>query len=550
MKTYRRRKTARRDSESGQALVFMVLALSLFLLGAGALCVDMSNLWFHRQAAQNAADAACTAGAMDILVQANGGATGTQPWVTAGTAFNCTTGSTAAPCQYAAKNGYNSDGTGNLVSVSFPGTVTGVPTSAIPPSALVPKAFMRVDVTDNVSTFFSGVLSGQRSQTVRSFAACGVVLATAPIPILVLDPHNPDKKTSALDIQGNPTITIVGGPAKSIQVNSDSKTAANVGGSALIDLSGGGTAGTGSDIGVYGSTPEPSVPKNFNPGTTGHWSSPASPIGDPFTQLAAPGKPAAGTMTVVGKGTDGCIDSAGCAEYTAGDYPGGICVGNPCKGDKHETAIFQTGIYYIEGDFSADANSCLRPSTVSPPSPNNIGGMLFYFQGTSATNVNVDSNSGSKCPSTFSTTTGAGPFVNGIKCTATSVIPSNLSGTSLTGNVLLGPCTGPYGDSLVAATGSPDPILGVQRGILFFQAHGFTGKTQSWGGGGSFLLAGTMYFHSDFSDSFHLQGNSGSTTYVFGDIVADNLQLGGSSGITMDLNPVSAFTQLKATLVR
>jgi Flp pilus assembly protein TadG len=68
MKTYRRRKTARRDSESGQALVFMVLALSLFLLGAGALCVDMSNLWFHRQAAQNAADAACTAGAMDLPV--------------------------------------------------------------------------------------------------------------------------------------------------------------------------------------------------------------------------------------------------------------------------------------------------------------------------------------------------------------------------------------------------------------------------------------------------------------------------------------------------
>ena len=42
-----------RSSESGQALVFLVLALALVFLGAGALSVDMSNLWFHRQAAQN-----------------------------------------------------------------------------------------------------------------------------------------------------------------------------------------------------------------------------------------------------------------------------------------------------------------------------------------------------------------------------------------------------------------------------------------------------------------------------------------------------------------
>src|SRR5437868_11538094 len=137
MKTYRQRKTARRPSESGQALVFMVLALSIFLLAAGALSVDMSNLWFHRQAAQNAADAACTAGAMDLLVDAQGGATGHQAFVN-GTAFNCSVGSTAAPCQYAAKNGYNSDSTGNLVSVSFPATVPGVPPSAIPPAGIAP----------------------------------------------------------------------------------------------------------------------------------------------------------------------------------------------------------------------------------------------------------------------------------------------------------------------------------------------------------------------------------------------------------------------------
>jgi len=84
-----------------QALVFMVLALGLFLLGAGALSVDMSNLWFHRQAAQNAADAACTAGAMDLLWMPR--AAPPSPGFVNGAAFNCSVGSTAAPCQYAAR---------------------------------------------------------------------------------------------------------------------------------------------------------------------------------------------------------------------------------------------------------------------------------------------------------------------------------------------------------------------------------------------------------------------------------------------------------------
>src|ERR1700730_3503558 len=99
------RKAGRGSSESGQALVFLVVALGLVFVAAGALSVDMSNLWFHRQAAQNAADAACSAGAMDLLVDAQGLATGHQGFVN-GTAFNCTTTSTASPCKYAAMNGY------------------------------------------------------------------------------------------------------------------------------------------------------------------------------------------------------------------------------------------------------------------------------------------------------------------------------------------------------------------------------------------------------------------------------------------------------------
>src|SRR6266849_504005 len=170
MKNNYRRRTRQRLSESGQALVFLVLALAIVLLGAAALSVDLSNLWFHKQAAQNAADAACTAGAMDLLVDAQGGgATGLPSF----SDFSCTTSSTAAPCQYAAKNGYNSDGTGNLVSVSFPTAVTG---ASAPPAGIAPTPFIGVLVADNAQTYFSGMLTGRRTQTVRAYAACGLVL--------------------------------------------------------------------------------------------------------------------------------------------------------------------------------------------------------------------------------------------------------------------------------------------------------------------------------------------------------------------------------------
>jgi hypothetical protein len=83
-----------------------------------------------------------------------------------------------------------------------------------------------------------------------------------------------------------------------------------------------------------------------------------------------------------------------------------------------------------------------------------------------------------------------------------------------------------------------------------FQDRSTEAANQSWGGGGSFLLAGTMYFHNntDFSDTFTLAGNSGSSTYVLGDIVADNILLTGDSQVTMDLNTSVVFNVLKASI--
>lgn len=554
MRTTPSRRNPNAPSDAGQATIFVLLALGIFLIGAVAFCVDIANLWFHRQSAQNAADAACTAGAMDLLVDANTGITN-QGGFTAGTAFDCLSTPDAAPCKYAALNGYNGTNAspGNSVSVSFPGSVPGVTT---PPPALAPTPFLRVDVLDHVQTFFSGMLSGSHTQDVRAFAVCGLVLVKSPVPIIILDPQNPSKG-SALSVQGTPDVTVFGGPDRSIQVNSVDPAAVNIAGSATVNLSKGGPDGTGSSLGVWGGPT--TAPGGFIPGTTGQWQPHSTPLSDPFASLAAPAQPAnAPPQTIVTAPTDGCPGVAGvdkCTEYFPGYYPGpnGIQV-------KNSTAIFVEGLYYLDGGLTADPNSCLRPSSRSAgDASNQIGGTIFYLTGSGS--LNVDSNSGSKCPVTapFNTTAGTGTITNGIKCTATSSVPSNMPAT-LSGNVLLGPCTGTYGDPL----GTDDP-LGMQRGMLFFQDRSVTNATPTWGGGGTFLLAGDMYFHSCnasgtgegcgtagtyYTDNFTLQGVSGSTTYVLGDIITDNLQLGGTSAITMDLNPNRTYDILKAALLR
>ena len=564
-----------RVGEAGQSIVFMTLALGIFLLGALCFAFDLSNMWFHRQAAQSAADAACAAGAMDILVDAQGGATGKQGF-TLGTAYTCTTASTDAVCSYAAKNGYNSNSLtpGNVVSVSFPtNAANGAPPGvAIPPSSVAGTyPFIRVDIIDHVQTFFAGLLNGGTSKNVRVFSTCGVELATAPIPLIVLDPRSTDGAT--LSTQGNPTISIYGGPQQSIQVNSNASAAVNIGGSAQIDLSHGGPGSppTGSNLGVYGGPS--TAPGGFIPGTTGSWLSPSSPINDPFAQIPAPAQPThVGTITSVAPGVNGCpaIGVASCDEYSPGYYSGGIGVSGP-GGPNIIVSIFDPGIYYIVGGFSANSNSCMRPSTALG---DGSGGTMFYFA--DANSVNVTANSGKKCPTDpstfFNTTSGTGSLSYGAKCTAVSSIPSNLPAT-LSGSVLLGPCQAPTVSTLCApncALNYGDPLgvsnpIGEQRGFLFFQNRAKNaGTNPQWQGGGQFLLSGTMYFHqcvtagsdtgtgcstaSAYHDIVSLGGNSGSGTYILGQIVADQVSLGGTSGLTMDLNPTSVFSILKASI--
>src|ERR1044071_2658309 len=161
--------------ESGQTTIFLVLALGIFLIGFIGLAVDYSNLWFHRQMAQAAADAACQAGAMDLLANAtNGTSLGGFPSPLAD--FDCTDYPDSAPCQYISLKGYNPstltpETPGASVKVTFPASVSGVTS---PPASLASTPFIRVAVNDQASVFFSGLISGHHTQNVGAAATCGL----------------------------------------------------------------------------------------------------------------------------------------------------------------------------------------------------------------------------------------------------------------------------------------------------------------------------------------------------------------------------------------
>ena len=203
-----------RLKERGQVVILVLLMMSIFMLGFVGLATDYTNLWFHRQAVQGAADATCQAGGMDLLLYAEGQATPKMNFVpTAGATINCASTPTAAPCIIAKRNGYNGAAAANSVVMTFPATVSGAP--AKPPGVAVP--YVQVDITEQVPMYFSRLLTGKSTAAVRASATCGLTAPAGPVPIVVLHPTAPQ----AIQMKGSQdSITVVGGPQRSLQVNS------------------------------------------------------------------------------------------------------------------------------------------------------------------------------------------------------------------------------------------------------------------------------------------------------------------------------------------
>ena len=158
--------------ESGQTIAVWlgaIVVMSSVLMGSA---YDMSVAWVHKQWADTAAEAACTAGATDLLYAANHSSTSTPV-----TAYNflpsnggtvsgdCATSSSNAMCYYAKLNGYASGGlTSNTPSNDVQWNLAKAPANtSITPLTLsyanAPAPYMSVAVTENVPVTFMGIFA-------------------------------------------------------------------------------------------------------------------------------------------------------------------------------------------------------------------------------------------------------------------------------------------------------------------------------------------------------------------------------------------------------
>jgi len=534
--------------ESGQAAVSLLLMLSIFLLGTLALAIDFTNIWFHRQAEQAASDAACQAGAMDLLAVA-GGTSLPAMGFTAGTASNCVSSSSATMCAYAKANGYAGAGltagaVSNSVSWTFPASVATVTT---PSAAQAPHPFLTVTIAENVRTFFVSLLKLSQYQQVDVSSTCGLVGIKTAMPMLVLHPT----MSGALTYSGGANITIVGGPATGLQVNSSSATAVDWAASGLADLSAGGPNQTGSNMAVVGgpaTNPTSGSSSAYNGGTTGLWKSGVLAIADPFAGVAAPAsiKSITPANTTSGKwvsyGTDGCPDNTNahypttddCMEYSPGYYPSGIVLP-----DNYTTAIFLPGIYYLNGSLNAAGSNLLRMA--KPSGGQQTDGIMLYFLTGSLNLSNCAGCTKSNVDSVNSTD---------LTCDGSSPPAALGAPSTLNGNVLIGQCAanGTYWDTggdTTDSRGAPGT-----RGLLIFQDHGDTTQP-SFAASGSMTTSGGLYFHStSYADVLSLSGAASAGSYFLGEIVVDQLSLTGSGSISLALNGVPTAPVLKVALLQ
>jgi putative Flp pilus-assembly TadE/G-like protein len=567
--------------ESGQAAVFLVLAMGIFLVGGIGFVVDGANLWFHRQSAQTAADAACTAGAMDLLSTAAGASLpNASDWIgnsflcsgTTGGGSNPTSNSTFPPCQYAGFNGYSGSGLQGI-QVSFPasGSVSAAATcpTALPYSSSLPVCaadddastpYMQLQVTDRVPTTFIRLLGAGPSTTVPAKSTCGLSNVLSAVPILVLNPNAPTSgAANTITADSGSSLTVFGGSQKSIQVNSSDPAAVDLS-SATVDLSQA-NGGNGGNFAVV--TRESLSDANVTlANANSHWVNAAGLTADPFAMIEAPAQPATNGSFIPHSSCPGYDSSVSCDEYQPGYYPATVNCNSVmvsiCIGKNHDTlALFDPGIYYLDGDFatvSSGHDTCVRPATGIG---GGIGGTLFYLHGSSS--VNISQNSGQmivKLPGNNVVFSCASPTY-GVQLSSLTCISNVPTGvTTLTGNVLLGPCTGLYGDPLGA---------GIERGLLFFHDRDVQPTIPpSWSSAVSFGLVGSLYFHNCSSTTANGSGvncdptaftetltlSSGANAYIIGNIAADQLHLAGNSAITVSLSPKAEYYTLKASLLQ
>lgn len=196
----------------GQALIIIVFAI-VALVGVTALAIDGGNVLAERRRAQNAADAAALAGAIERINN------NTSTWVKAVFAS-------------AATNGYNNDGTTNVVQVFSP-PINGIYAGDV--------EYIQVQITSYTRTYFASVVGfPQITNRVEAISRTKTptyqpMFGGASVVSLALTSDCNNKK--AFWVRGEATLDISG---SGIFVNSNNPTCALIEqGSGSIRINGG-----------------------------------------------------------------------------------------------------------------------------------------------------------------------------------------------------------------------------------------------------------------------------------------------------------------------
>ncbi|HYL38406.1 MAG TPA: Tad domain-containing protein [Bryobacteraceae bacterium] len=363
-----------RRQEAGQAVLLVVVAFSLFVIGALGLALDGGQMYSHRQMAQTSADAAAQAGILSVFAGTN--ATSAYPFAT-GTppaAFTCTMTDGRAPCVYARQNGFGG-AAADTVAVDFPTAVPGVNLAPVAVPAV------RVSVQRTIQTGLIRFL-GPSAAMVGAVGIAAIVNEMGPIPLLVMHPT-----LASVLMTGAALVRVCGGPSRSVQVDSNSSIAVALGKG--MDLSHAGpndpgdcTTGTGADFAVVGGPS--TLPGGLLLGTTGNYVQPALTMPDPYRNIPDPAVPTTlGTKSPISG--HGC-PIVQCTLYSPGLYTGGIKV-------KNETALFMPGLYYINGGgFGNAANGIMLMATGFPPDSATGSGMVVYNTGAGVFNIGANAS--------------------------------------------------------------------------------------------------------------------------------------------------------------
>lgn len=294
--------------ERGQAVLLLIVGLSIFLIGALGLALDGAHMYAQQQMARAAADAGAQAAVLSIYHGTN--ATAPNPFGTGSNPapFTCSTTDGRTPCVYARLNGFGGIAS-DVVTVSFPTVIPGVSNLSTGGVAAVAVSIQR-----SIPTGLIRFIGPATSTVVAS--ATAALIRSGPDCITVLSPAG----NAALSVSNNATLslhncglTVNSAAPQALLVDNNGHLQAD-----SIEVVGGYFAGNNSTV-----SPTPIIN--------------APPAADPFAGVPAP------TYSTPPCFQNTVVTNNATAVLGPGVYCGGIAVSN------NASVTFTPGVYILLG---------------------------------------------------------------------------------------------------------------------------------------------------------------------------------------------------------